>query len=104
MSAHQSGVGNGVASMGTSLTEEQIYAMQRVTKQVYVCYDGDTPGQRATNRALTILRDNSSLALGVIQMPEGMDRTSTARSTVRKNWPAPCSPHGKRRLRLLCTT
>lgn len=73
MSAHQSGVGNGVASMGTSLTEEQIYAMQRVTKQVYVCYDGDTPGQRATNRALTILRDNSSLALGVIQMPEGMD-------------------------------
>ncbi|WP_089121095.1 DNA primase [Secundilactobacillus pentosiphilus] len=73
MSAHQSGVDNGVASMGTSLTEEQIYAIQRITKQVYVCYDGDTPGQKATQRALSILRDNSSLTLGVIQMPEGMD-------------------------------
>ncbi|KRN18548.1 DNA primase [Secundilactobacillus similis DSM 23365 = JCM 2765] len=73
MSAHQSGVDNGVASMGTSLTEEQIYAIQRITKQVYVCYDGDTPGQKATQRALKILQDNSSLTLGVIQMPEGMD-------------------------------
>lgn len=73
MSAHQSGVDNGVASMGTSLTEEQIYAIQRITKQIYVCYDGDTPGQKATQRALSILRDNSSLTLGVIQMPEGMD-------------------------------
>ncbi len=73
MSAHQSGVDNGVASMGTSLTEEQIYAIQRITKRIYVCYDGDTPGQKATQRALSILRDNSSLTLGVIQMPEGMD-------------------------------
>lgn len=73
MSAHQSGVDNGVASMGTSLTEEQIYAIQRITKQVYVCYDGDTPGQKATQRALKILQDNSGLTLGVIQMPEGMD-------------------------------
>lgn len=73
ISAHQSSVDNGVASMGTSLTEEQIYAIQRITKQVYVCYDGDTPGQKATQRALSILRDNSSLTLGVIQMPEGMD-------------------------------
>ncbi|MTV81224.1 DNA primase [Secundilactobacillus folii] len=73
MSAHQSGVDNGVASMGTSLTEEQIYAIQRITGQVFVCYDGDTPGQKATQRALTILRDNSSLKLGVIQMPEGLD-------------------------------
>lgn len=73
MSAHQSGVDNGVASMGTSLTEEQIYAIQRITKQVYVCYDGDTPGQKATQRALKILQNNSSLTLGVIQMPDGMD-------------------------------
>lgn len=73
MSAHQSGVDNGVASMGTSLTEEQIYAIQRITKQIYVCYDGDVPGQKATQRALSILRDNSNLNLGVIQMPEGLD-------------------------------
>ncbi|KRK98135.1 DNA primase [Secundilactobacillus odoratitofui DSM 19909 = JCM 15043] len=73
MSAHQAGVDNGVASMGTSLTDEQIYAISRITKQVYVCYDGDVPGQKATQRALTILREHTQLSLGVIQMPEGLD-------------------------------
>ncbi len=62
MSAHQAGVDNGVASMGTSLTDEQIYAISRITKQVYVCYDGDVPGQKATQRALTILREHTQLS------------------------------------------
>lgn len=73
MSATQAGVTNGVASMGTSLTEEQIYALSRVTQQLYVCYDGDVPGQKATDRALTNIREQSSLKLGVITMPEGLD-------------------------------
>ena len=36
ISAYQAGVKNGVASMGTSLTEEQIYDLKRVTKQIKV--------------------------------------------------------------------
>ena len=73
IAAYRSGIQNGVASMGTSLTDEQIYMLERVTDTVYVCYDSDMPGQKATDRALKLLGGNSRLNLGVIQMPDGMD-------------------------------
>ena len=73
IAAYRSGIQNGVASMGTSLTDEQIYMLERVTDTLYVCYDSDMPGQKATDRALKLLSGNSRLKLGVIQMPDGMD-------------------------------
>ncbi|MFC6181924.1 DNA primase [Lactiplantibacillus daowaiensis] len=73
IAAYRAGIQNGVASMGTSLTNEQIYMLERVTDQLYICYDSDMPGQKATDRALKLLGDNSRLNLGVIQMPDGMD-------------------------------
>ncbi|MFC6288697.1 DNA primase [Levilactobacillus angrenensis] len=73
ISATQAGVHNGIASMGTSLTTEQIYAIERTTDKLNVCYDGDEPGQRAISRALTLLGQHSHLALSVIQLPEGQD-------------------------------
>jgi DNA primase len=73
IAAYRSGIQNGVASMGTSLTDEQIYMLERVTDTLYVCYDSDMPGQKATDRALKLLGGNSRLNLGVIQMPDGMD-------------------------------
>ncbi|WP_367294919.1 DNA primase [Levilactobacillus yonginensis] len=73
ISAAQSGVENGIASMGTSLTTEQIYAIERTTDKLNVCYDGDEPGQRAIARALDLLNQHSHLQLSVIQLPEGQD-------------------------------
>ena len=73
IAAYRSGIQNGVASMGTSLTDEQIYMLERVTDTLYFCYDSDMPGQKATDRALKLLGGNSRLNLGVIQMPDGMD-------------------------------
>lgn len=73
ISATQAGVKNGIASMGTSLTTEQIYAIERTTDKLNVCYDGDEPGQRAIDRALRLLGAHSHLQLNVIQLPEGQD-------------------------------
>lgn len=73
IAAYRAGIQNGVASMGTSLTNEQIYMLERVTDQLYICYDSDMPGQKATDRALKLLGDQSRLKLGVVQMPDGMD-------------------------------
>lgn len=73
ISATQAGVRNGIASMGTSLTTEQIYAIERTTDKLNVCYDGDEPGQRAISRALGLLNQHSHLQLSVIQLPEGQD-------------------------------
>lgn len=72
ISAYQSGIENGIASMGTSLTNDQIKVINRHCSSVYVCYDGDAAGQNAINRALSLL-GNSNLTLRVIQMPEGID-------------------------------
>lgn len=55
ISLHARGIGYAVASLGTSLTEEQARTMKRYGKQVFICYDGDNAGQRATMRAIDIL-------------------------------------------------
>ncbi|MFC6202523.1 DNA primase [Lactiplantibacillus nangangensis] len=80
IAAYRAGIQNGVASMGTSLTNEQIYMLERVTDQLYICYDSDMPGQKATDRALKLLSGNSRLKLGVLQMPDGMDPDEYLRS------------------------
>ena len=49
----RAGVGNVVASCGTSLAEPQIKLLGRFTKRIIVNYDPDTAGQTATERSLT---------------------------------------------------
>jgi DNA primase len=51
----RAGIGNVVASCGTSLAENQIKLMGRFTKRVVVNYDPDAAGQAATERSLTLL-------------------------------------------------
>jgi DNA primase len=51
----QAGIGNVVASCGTSLADPQIKLLGRFTKRVIVNYDPDTAGQAATERSLTLL-------------------------------------------------
>ncbi|KRM91019.1 DNA primase [Liquorilactobacillus cacaonum DSM 21116] len=73
LAAYRSGVKNGIASMGTSLTNEQIYLLERTTDELFLCYDGDKPGQNATARALELLEPITKLKLGVIRIPEKLD-------------------------------
>ena len=49
------GIGNVVASCGTSLADAQIKLLGRFTKRVIVNYDPDAAGQVATERSLTLL-------------------------------------------------
>ncbi|WP_047999816.1 DNA primase [Lactiplantibacillus herbarum] len=86
IAAYRAGIQNGVASMGTSLTDEQIYMLERITDTLYVCYDSDMPGQKATDRALKLLDGNSRLNLGVIQMPDGMDPDEYLRATDKEKF------------------
>lgn len=55
ISLHSAGIGYAVASLGTSLTREQARVIKRYGKQVFICYDGDNAGIKATNRAIDIL-------------------------------------------------
>ncbi|EOV2820767.1 DNA primase [Enterococcus faecalis] len=73
IAAWQSGVKSGVASMGTSLTNEQIRRLERVAKEVVICYDGDNAGVQATNRAIQLLQENSHFDLSIVSIPENLD-------------------------------
>ena len=73
IAAWQSGVKSGVASMGTSLTNEQIRRLEQVAKEVVICYDGDNAGVQATNRAIQLLQENSHFDLSIVSIPEKLD-------------------------------
>ncbi|PMD71163.1 DNA primase [Companilactobacillus nuruki] len=79
ISAYKAGVTNGVASMGTSLTDQQLYVLSRLTNKINVCYDGDDPGVEATYRALTQLTDER-FNYGVISIPDKKDPDEYIRS------------------------
>ncbi|MBE6947287.1 MAG: DNA primase [Ruminococcaceae bacterium] len=69
---HQFGFDNAVASLGTSLTEEQAALMTRYAEQIILIYDGDAAGQNATKRAIPIL-EKAGLQVKVLQMKDAKD-------------------------------
>ena len=69
---HQYGFDNAIASLGTSLTEEQAVLMTRYTDPVVLIYDGDNAGQRAAQRAIPIL-EKAGLQVKVLQMRDAKD-------------------------------
>ena len=69
---HQYGFDNAVASLGTSLTEEQVSLLSRYTEQVVLTYDGDEAGQRAAQRAIPML-EKAGIQVKVLQMKDAKD-------------------------------
>ncbi|MCM3122444.1 MULTISPECIES: DNA primase [unclassified Mesobacillus] len=72
ISANRAGVENGVATMGTSLTEEHISLLKRNVQAVTLCYDSDKAGIEAAFRASNML-SKAGFAVRVATMPDGMD-------------------------------
>ncbi|MFC7393318.1 DNA primase [Scopulibacillus cellulosilyticus] len=70
--AHQAGVTNAVASMGTSLTEEQAGLLTRNAETIIICYDSDKAGIEASFRAAEMLKD-SGRTIKIAKMPENLD-------------------------------
>jgi len=101
IAAHQAGITNVVASMGTALTQEQYLVLQDMKlERVVVAFDGDPAGQRSAERRghdlLPLLQRHSGRAgsgqvgtrgygtLYVTVLPEGMDPDDLARSDPAK--------------------
>lgn len=71
--AWKAGITNGIASMGTSLTNEQIHLIDRTTDHVIIAYDGDSAGIEATKRASDLLATETNFDIDIIRFAEGMD-------------------------------
>ncbi|WP_438433367.1 DNA primase [Gorillibacterium sp. sgz500922] len=70
--AWEAGVENGVATMGTALTEEHCAILRRNADEVLICYDGDSAGQNAAYKALAML-EKTGLLVRVAMLPEAKD-------------------------------
>jgi len=68
----QHGVENIVASLGTSLTPQQVKLLGRYTREVVVSYDPDSAGLAATQRSLDLFLEED-FKVQVFRLPAGQD-------------------------------
>jgi DNA primase len=77
LALHQAGVENVVASMGTSLTEDQLRELARMAPVVQLALDADDAGQDAMLRAARVAA-GQKIELRVVPLPEGRDPADVA--------------------------
>ncbi|MDQ7844274.1 MAG: DNA primase [Armatimonadota bacterium] len=70
LTAHQFGITNAVASLGTALTAEQVAAMKRMASRAIIVYDADAAGQAAMERALALFEE-ADLPVRAVVLPAG---------------------------------
>jgi DNA primase len=61
-----------VASMGTALTEQQLKELGRLTKRLWLAFDGDAAGESATLRGMA-LAVQQGFDVKVVPLPPGID-------------------------------
>ncbi|RRG18292.1 DNA primase [Weissella viridescens] len=80
IAAFQAGIKNSVASMGTSLTIDQVRQLNRIADNITIAYDSDAAGQNATKRALDLIEQNSQMTPVVAHIPDNQDPDEYLRS------------------------
>ena len=69
---YNSGIDYALATLGTALTEDQARMVKRYSKEIFIAYDGDNAGIKATLRAIDIFK-NMDVHLGILEFPNNMD-------------------------------
>ena len=72
MMAHQMGVGNIVATMGTAINARHLRQLRRWTSKVVLVFDADAGGEQGVDRALELFVTND-MDLAIATLPEGLD-------------------------------
>ncbi len=85
ISLYKEGIRNVVASMGTSLTENQINIIKRFTERVVIAYDSDFGGQNATLRGIDLLH-NAGVEIAIVKLPAGYDPDKFIRERGIREW------------------
>ncbi len=72
------GVKNIVASLGTSLTQEQVKLLSRFCSKVILVFDSDSAGESAMLRTIDLLLQNQ-IQIRIVDLPQGEDPDSIVR-------------------------
>lgn len=70
--AHQFGLTETVATLGTAMTEQHAAHLRRYTDRVVLLFDSDEAGQRAADRGISVAL-TSGLDVSLARVPEGKD-------------------------------
>jgi len=85
VTAHQHGVTNAVASLGTALTAEQGRLLMNYSRNIVIAYDADAAGEAAAVRGLDILQD-LGCRVRVVNIPDGKDPDDFLRKYGYGSW------------------
>lgn len=72
---YKRGIKNVIATCGTSLTEQQVKQIHRFTDNVVICYDGDSAGIKAMERAIELFF-SEGMNVKIVLFPENEDPDS----------------------------
>lgn len=72
MRAYQIGIKNVVATMGTALTKENANTIKKMARDVYLCFDGDSAGLKATMAAIVEL-SKIGVTPKIIKLEDNLD-------------------------------
>jgi len=75
LALYRSGIRNVVATCGTALTKGHFQLIKRYADKVYLLFDSDSAGRKATLRAMELLL-SEQMPCFVIELPEGDDPDS----------------------------
>lgn len=68
----QAGHGQVVATLGTALTDSHVKLLSPYIERLFLCFDGDSAGQKAADRACEVAL-RSGLDVRVVTLPQGQD-------------------------------
>jgi len=72
VSLYQAGITNSAASLGTSLTSQQVSLPLRFAPRMIVSYDGDAAGKKAACRAVSLCFEKG-VQVKILTLPPGID-------------------------------
>jgi len=72
IAAWQAGFQQGIATLGTAITEQHARIIRRNSEEVTLCYDGDAAGQEATSKAIDLLQ-SAGCTVRIAPLPQGTD-------------------------------
>ncbi len=78
IAAHEAGIENVVAPLGTAFTPEHAKILKRHTDEVVLCFDSDAAGLNAASKAFRVLAP-SGMLVRLALLPEGEDPDSLIR-------------------------
>lgn len=72
VSLYQAGYPNAIATLGTAFNENHINTISKFVDSIYICFDGDSAGKKATEKSVELLKD-TNFDVKVVRLSNNMD-------------------------------